>query len=142
MDVIIKISNDAKNILDIYDVSKLLSTIPENYTINSSALKIFLNRAKLDSTVKLSLSDTSYNYLNNMAKNYNTKPNEILTYLIETVVDCGKVQTKKVAHSLDNYYLVAKMATDRTLDEKTKAVYQDLFKEILDEYAREPVLFR
>ena len=53
---------------------------------------------------------------------------DVFNFLIETVVDCGKIQTKAITRALNNYYEVASNSFD---DEKSK----NLFKKVLDGYS-------
>ena len=91
-----------KDILHKYDVNKLLTTIPRDYTIHSKALETYLN--KIDNPIQLELSDDSFTYLKGLSSNHNTTPSNILNYLIEMVADCSKIQSKQVSHALDSYY--------------------------------------
>ena len=52
----------------------------------------------------------------------------VFNFLIETVADCGKIQTKAITRASNNYYEVASNSFD---DEKSK----NLFKKVLDGYS-------
>ena len=66
--------------------------------------------------------------MNSIAQNHNAELDIIFNFLIETVVDCGKIQTKAITRALNNYYKVASNSFD---DEKSK----NLFKKVLDGYS-------
>lgn len=127
----VKVTEETKNILDIYDTEQLLKTVPQDYQVSVQAVKIYLKSVKpMPSPVLVTLSDETLNRLNSMAQNCNAELDIIFNFLIETVCNCGKIQTKKVARALDNYYnLMIKASTKN--DEKA----QQLFSKVLDEYS-------
>ena len=125
----INITQEVKDILDKYDTEKLLKTIPKDYQIAPTALTIYTRTAKpLPSPVLVTLSDETINHLNSIAQNHNAELDIIFNFLIETVADCGKIQTKAITRALNNYYKVASNSFD---DEKSKT----LFKKVLDGYS-------
>lgn len=125
-----------KDILNKYDVNKLLTTIPRDYTIHSKALETYLN--KIDTAqviqIQLELSDDSFTYLKGLSSNHNTTPSNILNYLIEMVADCSKIQSKQVAHALDSYYYMFAEASNRNSTHPHHEYYRSLFRKFSDLY--------
>lgn len=114
----VKITEETKNILDIYDTEQLLKTVPYDYQVPISAVKIYSKSVTpLPSPVLVTLSDETLNRLNSMAQNINVPLNLIFNFLVENVCDCGKIQTKKVAHALENYYKVVVNHEDQVCGE-------------------------
>lgn len=125
----INITPEVKDILDKYDTEKLLNTIPKDYQIAPTALAVYSRTVKSDlSPALITISETSEQYLNATAQNLNAPISLVFNFLIETVVDCGKIQTKAITRALNNYYEVASNSFD---DEKSK----NLFKKVLDGYS-------
>ena len=125
----INITPEVKDILDKYDTEKLLNTIPRGYQIVPTALAVYSRTAKPDpSPTLITISEASEQYLNATAQNLNAPISLVFNFLIETVVDCGKIQTKSITRALNNYYKVASNSFD---DEKSKT----LFKKVLDGYS-------
>lgn len=125
----INITPEVKDILDKYDTEKLLKTIPKDYQIASTALAVYSRTVKSDlSPALITISEASEQYLNATAQNLNAPISLVFNFLIETVADCGKIQTKAITRALDNYYKVASNSFD---DEKSK----NLFKKVLDGYS-------
>ena len=123
-----------KDILNKYDVNKLLTTILQDYTIHSKALETYLN--KIDTAqviqIQLELSDDSFTYLKGLSSNHNTTPSNILNYLIEMVADCSKIQSKQVSHALDSYYYMFAEASNRNSTHRD--YYVSLFKKFSELY--------
>ena len=125
----INITPEVKDILSKYDTERLLNTIPRGYQITPTALMIYSRTAKPDpSPTLITISEASEQYLNATAQNLNAPISLVFNFLIETVVDCGKIQTKAITRALNNYYEVASNSFD---DEKSKT----LFKKVLDGYS-------
>lgn len=125
----INITPEVKDILSKYDTERLLNTIPRGYQITPTALTIYSRTAKPDpSPTLITISEASEQYLNATAQNLNAPISLVFNFLIETVVDCGKIQTKAITRALNNYYEVASNSFD---DEKSKI----LFKKVLDGYS-------
>ena len=126
----INITPEVKDILDKYDTEGLLNTIPRGYQIPSTALAVYSKTAKPSSSATLIIiSEASEQYLTATAQNLNVPISLVFNFLIETVVDCGKIQTKAITRALDNYYKVMLNASKH--DEKSEI----LFKKVLDGYA-------
>lgn len=114
----VKISSETKNILENYDAEKLLSTVPNDIVIRPASLNIYSSRVELEpAPVLISLSTNTYDFLNGIASNLNIPISLIFNFLIENVCDCGKIQTKKVAHALENYYKVVVNYEDQVCGE-------------------------
>ena len=125
----INITPEVKDILDKYDTEGLLKTIPRDYQIAPTALAVYSRTVKSDlSPALITISEASEQYLNATAQNLNAPISLVFNFLIETVADCGKIQTKAITRALNNYYEVVANSFD---DEKSKI----LFKKILDGYA-------
>ena len=126
----INITPEVKDTLDKYDTEGLLNTIPRGYQIPSTALAVYSKTAKPSSSATLIIiSEASEQYLTATAQNLNVPISLVFNFLIETVVDCGKIQTKAITRALDNYYKVMLNASKH--DEKSEI----LFKKVLDGYA-------
>ena len=126
----INITPEVKDILDKYDTEGLLNTIPRGYQIPSTALAVYSKTAKPSSSATLVIiSEASEQHLTATAQNLNVPISLVFNFLIETVVDCGKIQTKAITRALDNYYKVMLNASKH--DEKSEI----LFKKVLDGYA-------
>lgn len=123
----VKISSETKNILENYDAEKLLSTVPNDIVIRPASLNIYSSRVKLKpAPVLISLSTNTYDFLNGIASNLNVPISLIFNFLIETVADCGKIQPKKIAHALEDYYKLVVNHDD--------PVCGPLLNKILEEY--------
>lgn len=124
----IGITQETKDILDKYDAEQLLNTIPNDYQLTESSLKLYDNKVKiLPLPINISLSEETIARLTAISNNTNAPIALVFNFLIENVANCGKIQTKKVAHALDNYYKVALNHNDPILGE--------LLSQILDGYA-------
>lgn len=114
----VKVTEETKNILDVYDTEQLLKTVPYDYQVPISAAKVYSKRVTpLPSPILVTLSDETLNRLNSMAQNINVPLNLIFNFLIENVCNCGKIQTKKIAHALENYYKVVVNHEDQVCGE-------------------------
>lgn len=100
----LNITMTTKNILDVYDADKLLSTISHEYSISASSIKVYSQKANPVLSVSVSLSTDNINYLKSISQNLNVPISLVFNFLVENVCDCGKIQTKKIAHALENYY--------------------------------------
>lgn len=121
---------EVKDILDEYDTEGLLNTIPKDYQIAPTALAVYSRTAKPDpSPTLITISAKSEQYLNAIAQNLNAPISLVFNFLIETVVDCSKIQTKAITRALNNYYKVFLNASKH--DEKSEI----LFKKVSDSYA-------
>lgn len=129
------ITTTVKDILDVYDTDRLLTTIPKDYIINPRAIEVYSNRLKLAQKTKqkITLNIQSTQYLNAMAQNYNVPVSLMFNFLIETVCNCGKINTKKVTEALDIYYNL--MTTD-----KTSTQIHELRQRLLDRVCRQCLL--
>lgn len=122
----VKITKETKDILDIYDTEQLLQTVPYDYQVPISAVKIYLKNVKpLPSSVLVTLSDETLNRLNSMAQNCNAELDIIFNFLIENVCNCGKIQTKKIAHALENYYKVVVNHEDQVCGELLDRIFEE-----------------
>ena len=120
-----KVTKSVKEILNKYDANDLLSTIPCNYNIHEAVINIYSKKIKDTITVsnqELELSEQNQQLLQSFADNLNTTKSLVFNFLIETVADCGKVNTKNIKHALDCYYYA--INHDRSL-----------FLQILNKYA-------
>lgn len=123
----VKITEETKNLLDSYETEPLLRTVSGSYSINPIALKLYSERAHiLPSPSLITLSNKTYDRLVAMSQNLNAPIDLIFNFLIETVADCSKIQTKKVAHALENYYKLVVNHDDQ--------VCGPLLSRILEEY--------
>lgn len=116
-----KITDSAKDILNNYDADDLLHTIPHDYKLNPIILKTYKNKIKSTTPTSITLSTQTYNWLTALSENNNVPFSLIFNFLIETVADCGKVNTKNIKRALDCYYYAVNH--DRSL-----------FSQILDKY--------
>ena len=92
-------------------------------------MAVYSRTVKSDlSPALITISEASEQYLNATAQNLNAPISLVFNFLIETVADCGKIQTKAITRALNNYYEVASNSFD---DEKSKT----LFKKVLDGYS-------
>lgn len=125
----INITQEVKDILDKYDTEKLLNTIPKDYQIAPTALAIYSRTVKPDlSQALITISEKSEQYLKATAQNLNAPISLVFNFLIETVADCSKIQTKAITRALNNYYEVVANSIN---DEKSNT----LFKKVLDGYS-------
>lgn len=104
MDLTIPTTLEAKDILEHYNVNDLFRTIPNNYQISSVALNLYNKHCKPTQPVQLNLTEQHYNTLATLAQNVNAPIALVANFLIETVADCGKIQTKAISRALDCYY--------------------------------------
>lgn len=127
-------TEEVEDILSRYDINKLLKTVPDNYDFS------ILNKIKPKQptvTIEIAVTEETITYLNSIVDNYNNisiiSIPTIITFLIENVCDCGKIQTKKVSRALDNYYeIVAKAISNQ--DQNARR----LFSRLLNEYSESP----
>ena len=122
MELALNISPEAKNILEIYDENDLLRTIPNDYKLDSNMLNIYKKRIKSLVSVQINLSSDRHTQLESYADNANAPMSLVFSFLIETVADCGKIQTKAISRALDCYYYA--LNNDKKL-----------FSRILEEYS-------
>lgn len=109
----IMVTNSAKDILQVYDENDLLRTIPNNYKVDSLALKSYAKRCEPTQSVELNLTESHINFLTALAQNANAPLSLLFNFLIETVADCGKINTKNIKQALDCYYYA--LNHDKTL---------------------------
>lgn len=135
VEIKIKTSKSVKDILDRYDVNDLLTrAIPKDYHITDNYLDTYVRTTKFDTPVNLILNDEVKSQLQIIASNHpNFKQNEFLSYLIEMVADCGKINTKDINHALSSYYTLADKASRRDLINHD--VFQTLFRKLLNTYS-------
>lgn len=115
-----------KDILDVYDADKLLSTISHEYSIPASSIKVYSQKANPVLSVSVSLSTDNINHLKSISQNLDAPISLVFNFLIENVCDCSKIQTKKIAHALENYYKLIINHDDQ--------VCGSLLNRILEEY--------
>lgn len=122
----ISVTQEVKNLLDKYDVEQLLKTIPKDYPLTLSSLKIYDSKAKLLPTpILIIISEETNEWLNAIAKNINAPIALLFNFLIENVCDCGKIQTKKVAHALENYYKLVVNHEDQVCGELLDRIFEE-----------------
>lgn len=109
----IMVTNSAKDILQLYDENDLLRTIPNNYKVDSLIVKSYAKRCKPTQSVELNLTESHINFLTALAKNANTPMSLVFSFLVETVADCSKINTKNIKQALDCYYYA--VAHDKSL---------------------------
>lgn len=120
----LNITMDTKDILDIYDADKLLSTISREYSISASSIKIYSQKANPVLSVSVSLSTDNINYLKSISQNLNAPISLVFNFLIENVCDCSKIQTKKIAHALENYYKLVVNHNDQICGELLDRIFE------------------
>lgn len=118
----IKVTNSVKEILNDYDADELLRTIPYDYKPNIDAIHTYSSKVKSTTPISITLTTRIHDWINAMAKNHNIQFSLLFNFLIETVANCGKINTKNIKKALDCYYYAA--AHDKSL-----------FSQILSEYA-------
>ena len=123
MVVNIKITSTTEDILKNYDADDLLRTIPNDYKLNTHILNSYQNKVHSTTPIDIELTDQMYNWVTALSENNNVPFALVFNFLIETVADCGKVNTKSVKHALNIYYHA--VAHDRSL-----------LSQILNEYAQ------
>lgn len=102
----LKVTPEVKDILNKYDVNKVLSTIPKDYEVTLSALASYNRTIKETEIIKINdLSEENHNWLSAIAKNNNTSFALVFNFLIECVANLGKITSKKVSEALNCYYL-------------------------------------
>ena len=116
------VTNSTKDILQVYDENDLLCTIPNNYKVDPLTLKLYAKRCEPTQSVELNLTESHIDFLTALAQNANVPLSLLFNFLIETVANCGKINTKNIKKALDCYYYAA--AHDKSL-----------FSQILSEYA-------
>lgn len=123
-------TEEVKDILDRYDINSLLKTVPNDY--NFSNMKQLKERMEtlMITTTTIEVTDETITYLNSIAQNYKMPIPIIITFLVENVCDCGKVQTKKITRALNNYY---EITTKAVCDQDQNA--RRLFIRLLNEYS-------
>lgn len=127
MELEVKITSETRDILNNYDADKLLDTVSKEYTPNVIAMNIYSEKVKLlPLAIKVDLSEENIDRIIAISKNTSAPISLIFNFLIETVADCSKIQTKKVAHALENYYKLVVNHEDQVCGE--------LLSRILEEY--------
>lgn len=116
----IKITDTVQLILSNYDEKDLLTRAITTRP-NQTALEIYAK--KVVPKNKYEINDEILNILNEF--NLSGPPMAIFNYLIELVVDCNKVHSKRVKNALDCYYYAVN--NDR-----------ELFSQILEGFANSP----
>lgn len=125
----VNITQEVKDLLDKYDTERLLCTISKDYQISPTALAIYAKTVKpLPLPVLITISDETNKFLYATAQSLNAPVPLVFNFLIETVADGSKIQTKAVTRALNNYY---HLLTNSLKDEGAK----ELFSKVLDEYA-------
>lgn len=109
----IKVTLTVEDILNQYDINDLIRTIPHNYKIIPQTLNSYVKHSKPIKSISINLSEQNDNFITAMARNINAPIELIINFLIETVVDCGKINTKNIKQALDCYYYAA--AHDKSL---------------------------
>lgn len=133
--MVIKMTSDACAILKHYDINSLLTTVPSDYTLYENALKVYQSKIKPSALTEITidnLTNSSKEFIQNLILRSNLSnsiPNSIiLSYLIECVCDCGKINTKDITRALNNYYSLFEKARHNEKAHK-------LFNKLLDEYS-------
>lgn len=107
MELEVKITSETRDILNNYDADKLLDTVSKEYTPNVIAMNIYSEKVKLlPLAIKVDLSEKNIDRITAISKNTSAPISLIFNFLVENVCDCGKIQPKKIAHALENYYKV------------------------------------
>lgn len=123
----LKITSETRDILNNYDADRLLDTISKEYTPKVIAMDIYSEKAKLlPLAIKVDLSEENIDRITAISKNTSAPISLIFNFLIETVADCGKIQPKKIAHALEDYYKLVVNHDD--------PVCGPLLNKILEEY--------
>jgi hypothetical protein len=119
----IKITDEVKQILNDYDVKDLLTyainITPQTYKQMAAALDVYKKKAR-----------PKYNYnideeiINSVQRfNLSAPISLIFNFLIETVCDCSRINTKNIKTALDCYYYA--VAHDHTLLSKILNKYSE-----------------
>lgn len=125
MELEVKITSETRDILNNYDADRLLNTISREYTPNVIAMDIYSEKVKLlPLAIKVDLSEETNEWLNAIAKNINAPIALLFNFLIETVADCSKIQTKKIAHALENYYKLVVNHNDQICGELLDRIFE------------------
>lgn len=119
---VIKVTNSVKQILNDYDANDLIKTVPHNYRLDRAVVYSYAQRVKPINTISITLTTQILDWLTAMAQNNNLSLSLVFNFLVETVADCGKINSKKIKQALDCYYYA--VANDR-----------ELASQILSEYA-------
>lgn len=119
---VIKVTNSVKQILNDYDADDLLRTVPYNYKLDRATVHSYSNKVKPTTSISITLTTQILDWLTAMAQNNNLSLSLLFNFLVETVADCGKINSKKIKQALDCYYYA--VANDR-----------ELASQILSEYA-------
>lgn len=120
----LNITMTTKDILDVYDADKLLSTISHEYSISASSIEVYSQKANPVLSVSVSLSTDNINYLKAISQNLNAPISLVFNFLIENVCDCSKIQTKKIAHALENYYKLVVNHNDQICGELLDRIFE------------------
>lgn len=118
----IKVTNSVKEILNNYDADDLLRTVPYDYRLDHATVHSYSNKVKPTATISITLTTQILDWITAMAQNNNLSLSLVFNFLVETVADCGKINSKKIKQALDCYYYA--VANDR-----------ELASQILSEYA-------
>lgn len=114
---------EVKDILLSYDENDLLRTIPKNYKLDSNILRVYAKRCKPTQSIQLNLTESHINFITALAQNTNAPFMLVFNFLIETVANCGKINTRRINYALDFYYNSA--ANNPTLHQKILDAFAD-----------------
>lgn len=117
------ITTEVKDILQLYDENDLLGTIPNDYKVDSLVLKLYAKRCEPTQSIELNLTESHINFLTTLAENANAPLSLLFNFLVETVADCGKINTRRVNRALNFYYDAA--ANNPTLHKKILDAFAD-----------------
>lgn len=125
MELEVKITSETRDILNNYDADKLLDTVSKEYTPNVIAMNIYSEKVKLlPLAIKVDLSEENIDRITAISKNTSAPISLIFNFLIETVADCGKIQPKKIAHALENYYKLVVNHDDQVCGELLNRIFE------------------
>lgn len=115
VEITTKLPQTVQRILNKYDINDLLIyTIPKDYHISDTGLKIYKKTTKFDTLTTIELNDEATLKLKSFADNYpNYAHTEVLSYLIDMVCDLSKIHTKDISEALNKYYEIASSDPDR-----------------------------
>ena len=109
----IKVTSSTKDLLDKYDVNKLLTqTLPDDYFEQnhpglSDELKLYkkrIDRLEEFTEIDVSLDSHARSQLNAIASNYDAPFAIVFNYLVSQIAQPQKINTKKIDQALDFYY--------------------------------------
>ena len=114
VEITTKLPQTVQRILNKYDINDLLIyTIPKDYHISDTGLKIYKKTTKFDTLTTIELNDEATLKLKSFADNYpNYAHTEVLSYLIDMVCDLSKIHTKDISEALNKYYEIASSDPD------------------------------